>query len=104
VVAVGFGVIGLAAGMFQLVLLAPLLWVMGTQERRLARAMAHRYAYDGDGYVARGGAGFAGGRPSPRGFGPAADRADARGARDGVEVRRFVIRQRDGRTVIEVLR
>jgi len=53
VVAVGFAVYGLATGMYQLAVLAPFLWMMGTNERHLARAMAHRYAYDGDGYRQR---------------------------------------------------
>ncbi len=71
VVAVGFAVVGVAAGMFQLILLAPILWMMGTQERMVARSMANQYAAGG------------------RGPGP---------------VRRgFVIRQRDGRLVIEVV-
>ena len=39
--------------LFQLVLLAPFLWVMGTQERMLARMMADRYLYTRDGYVQR---------------------------------------------------
>jgi Zn-dependent protease len=49
-VAVGFVLFGLARGSFQLVILAPLLWGMGSRERMLARAMAHRYAYDRNGY------------------------------------------------------
>lgn len=53
VFAVGFAVYGLTAGMFQLVLLAPFLWIMGTNERLLARTLAHRYAYDGGGYRTR---------------------------------------------------
>jgi Zn-dependent protease len=57
VVAIGFGVIGLAGGPFQLVLLAPFLWVMGTRERMLARMTADRYLYTRDGYVARSGVG-----------------------------------------------
>ncbi len=76
VVAVGFVVVGLAAGMFQLALLAPFLWIMGTAEQRLARNLAHRYAYNGDGYVTR---------HEPR------------------AERRYVIRQRNGRLVIELL-
>ena len=52
-VAIAFGVIGLTSGPFQLVLLAPFLWVMGTQERMLARMMADRYLYTRDGYVER---------------------------------------------------
>ncbi len=54
-VAVAFGVIGLASGLLQLLLLAPFLWFMGTQERGLARMMANRYAYSRSGYVERGG-------------------------------------------------
>jgi Zn-dependent protease len=50
VAAVAFGVFGLANGSFQLVILAPLLWTMGTRERLLARAMASRYGYDRSGY------------------------------------------------------
>jgi Zn-dependent protease len=53
VVAIGFAVIGLAGGPLQLVLLAPLLWIMGSRERVLARHIAHRYAYDRDGYAER---------------------------------------------------
>src|SRR5262245_50569289 len=45
VAAVGFGLFGLFTGAFQLLLLAPILWLMGTQERILARHIAHRYAY-----------------------------------------------------------
>src|SRR5262245_65827949 len=43
VAAVGFVLWGLA-GAYQLLLLAPLLWMMGTREKQLARAMANRYA------------------------------------------------------------
>ncbi len=52
VVAVAFAVVGLA-GWYQLLLLAPLLWIMGTREQLLARAMADVYLYDQDGYVQR---------------------------------------------------
>jgi Zn-dependent protease len=50
VVAVAFAVFGLMAGMYQLALLAPFLWVMGTNERRMARAIPRRY----DPYASRG--------------------------------------------------
>ncbi|MBP6839552.1 MAG: M50 family metallopeptidase [Kofleriaceae bacterium] len=50
VAAAGFVVYGLAFGQLQLVVLAPLLWIMGTREKILARVMAHRFGYDGDGY------------------------------------------------------
>jgi Zn-dependent protease len=53
VAAIAFGVIGLAAGVFQLLLLAPFLWLMGSRERMLARVMADRYLYSRDGYVER---------------------------------------------------
>lgn len=87
VVAVGFVVLGLL-GAYQLLLLAPLLWVMGTQERHMARAMAHRYAYDDGGYTAR--------RPEVMRPGLYPDIRPA-------HVRHFVIRQRGGRLVIEVV-
>jgi Zn-dependent protease len=53
VVAVGFAIAGLM-GSFQLLLLAPFLWMMGTHERVLARHVAGSYGYDGGGYRARG--------------------------------------------------
>lgn len=53
VVAIAFGIIGLAGGPFTLILLAPFLWMMGTQERVYARMMADRYLYTRDGYVER---------------------------------------------------
>ena len=53
VAAVGFGLFGVFTGGFQLLLLAPILWLMGTQERILARHIAHRYAYSRDGYSER---------------------------------------------------
>jgi Zn-dependent protease len=52
VVAVGFALAGLA-GSVQLLLLAPFLWLMGTQEKLLARRMASQYAYDHAGYTQR---------------------------------------------------
>lgn len=50
VAAIAFGVWGLSIGSIQLLVLAPLVWMMGTRERVLARHMAHRYGYDRDGY------------------------------------------------------
>jgi Zn-dependent protease len=44
VAAVAFVVFGLIYGYLQLVILAPFLWMMGTHERMLARAMANDYA------------------------------------------------------------
>ncbi len=52
VVAVAFGVAGLM-GAYQLLFLAPLLWIMGTRERMLARMMAHHYVETSDGYRQR---------------------------------------------------
>jgi len=51
-VAVGFGVLGLM-GAYQLLVLAPLLWLMGTRERMLARMMADQYVATSDGYRQR---------------------------------------------------
>jgi stage IV sporulation protein FB len=79
VTAVVFGVLGLAGAAYQLLFLAPLLWIMAGREQVLARMMAEQYAYTRDGYVAR----------TPH-YRPA-------------EPRRFTIRQRGGRLVIEEL-
>jgi Zn-dependent protease len=88
VVAIGFALYGLSTGAYQLALLAPFLWMLGSRERQLARAMAHRYAYDGAGYVERR---------------AGASNAYPHGGDWGGAARRFVIRQRDGRLVIEVV-
>jgi hypothetical protein len=72
-VAVGFVALGLIYGAYQLLLLAPFLWILGTQER----ALAHRL----------------GGYPQP-----VARRWPGEGGAG-----RVVVRQRDGRVVIEVL-
>jgi Zn-dependent protease len=53
VFAVIFGVVGLAYGMYQLVFLAPVLWMMGTQERWMARMLAEQYVRTRDGYAQR---------------------------------------------------
>ncbi len=53
VFALGFGFIGLAWGAYQLMLLAPLLWMMGTQERLGARMMAARFVQTREGYAQR---------------------------------------------------
>ena len=54
VVAIGFGVLGVATSNLQLIVLAPLLWAMGSRERMLARMMAPRVSYDRGGYTDRG--------------------------------------------------
>ena len=83
VVAVGFGVIGLALGWLQLLVLAPLLWIMSTRERMLARAMVDSYA------------GF--GRAPVDPF----DRWGRAAGPGGEPVRRYTVRQVGGRLVIE---
>jgi len=90
VVAIAFAVIGLTGGPLQLVVLAPFLWLMSTREKLLARMMADRYAYTRDGYVQRDVDVLRNYRPEYR-----------RSANDGL--RRFTIRQRGGRLVIEEL-
>ncbi len=102
VVAIGFGVIGLL-GPFQLLILAPYLWMMGTQERMLARMMAERYVNTRDGYVERR---YGDVEVMPRGFGRGGFGSGFGGfaPRDGEQpVRRFTIRQVGGRLVIEEL-
>jgi Zn-dependent protease len=91
-----FALYGLATGAFQLVVLAPFLWMMSTREKMMARMMADQYAGFGrygdqpevlhrDAWDDRGGAHrpfFYGGEPN---------------------VRRFRIVQRGGRLVVEAL-
>jgi Zn-dependent protease len=102
--AIAFALYGLSGGGFMLVVLAPMLWMMGTRERLLARHMAHRYAYDHHGYserdvevISRDPFGFGGrgwtGRPH-RPFYASDD--------DQPRARRVVIRQRNGRLVFDV--
>lgn len=87
VAAIAFAVIGLTIGAWQLVLLAPFLWLMSTREQMLARMMADRYAYGRDGYVER-----------TQRWNDADDRYAPQ-----PQLRRFTIRQRGGRLVIEEL-
>jgi Zn-dependent protease len=109
VVAIGFGVVGLALGWFQLLVLAPLLWIMGTRERMLARTMVDRYAgfggaadrrsdpFDRWGRASRFDRPSASGR-GPGGF-PAGDPHDGRF--HGERPRQYRVRQVGGRLVIE---
>ncbi len=53
VTAVAFGVIGLVFGMYQLLFLAPFLWMLGTREQLMARVTADQYAYTAAGYRRR---------------------------------------------------
>jgi stage IV sporulation protein FB len=96
VVAIGFGVVGLALGWIQLLVLAPLLWIMGTRERMLARAMTDRYAgFGGAGRIDPFDRwGRAAGRFSP-------PRAPSGGPFPGERPRRYTVRQVGGRLVIE---
>ena len=94
VAAIAFAVIGLAVPAFQLVLLAPILWIMGTHERVLARQIAHRYAYDAAGYSERP-------HGAPEVMPPRWGWGFHRDA-PGPAPRRFVVLTRDGRFVVEV--
>src|SRR3954468_12480233 len=49
VIAIGFGAVGLLYGPLQLVVLAPLLWIMGTRERLLARSIVDHHTGYGRG-------------------------------------------------------
>ena len=108
--AIAFGVIGVLHGPLQLAILAPLLWMMGTHERMLARAMADRYVGHGRGGGSNLGRFFRGRPERPErhdddgyddgGFGPGW--GAPRGPGDP-QVRRFAIRQVGGRLVIETL-
>lgn len=51
--AVAFGFVGLVWGPLQLLLLAPLLWMMGTQERWSAQLLADEYVRTSEGYAKR---------------------------------------------------
>jgi Zn-dependent protease len=54
VAAIGFVIWAIAGGPIMLLALAPYLWIMGNQERLIARMMSERYLYTRDGYVQRG--------------------------------------------------
>jgi stage IV sporulation protein FB len=109
VVAIGFGVIGLVTpGWIMLLALAPLLWMMGTQERMLARTMVDRYTGLGRGAAdpfdrwGRTASRFdrPSASPSGPGFGGFWDAGPHR--QEPVEPpRRYVVRQVGGRLVIE---
>jgi Zn-dependent protease len=110
VAAIGFAIAGVAWGSVQLVVLAPLIWMMGSRERLAARAMPHPY-------IGFGRSGDAVRRAGPAGRGdwfrdPGDDRfdrwgrwGDARPGRGPVDhdVRRFAIRRVNGRLVVEAL-
>ena len=124
VVAVGFGILGLL-GAYQLLILAPLLWFMGTRERLMARLVEDQFGgYPGGGarggveVLGRdawrgpfgggggGGGGGSGGGPFGGGFGGGLGGGGFGGGPFGggfgaSSAARFVIRQRGGRLVIE---
>ena len=83
VAAVGFVVYGLATASWMLVVLAPLLWMMGTREKVLARMVGDRFVD------------YGGGSSTER-----LGRSDWRGG-GGPNMQRFTIVQRNGRVVIE---
>ena len=114
VAAIGFALLGIAWGSLQLLVLVPLLWMMGTRERQLARAMAHRYAYDRGGYtsaevevISRDPFGYGAHSASAAGGGWTGRPhrpfwSDDRGAPAEGRPRRLVIRHRNGKMVLEV--
>jgi len=90
-VAVGFAIFGLATGAYQLLLLAPFLWLMGTRERVMARMIQDRYG------------GYPGGGGGYHAEVLRHDDDDWRGpfGGGGGGMRRFTVVQRNGRVVIE---
>ena len=107
VVAVGFGIAGLLGPWFQLLVLAPYLWMMGTREKLLARGSDPGAGFGGGFDRFRSYPGASGpDRPPGWGFHSAPyDRPAgfAGSAPDGLPIRRFTIRQVNGRMVIESL-
>ncbi|HEX7836660.1 MAG TPA: site-2 protease family protein [Kofleriaceae bacterium] len=97
-VAIGFGIFGLILPSYQLLALAPLLWMMGTRERMLARAMADQYVRHGRGFGGDDRFGRTAGPYGSPGFG-----GGWRGGYHGPAVRRYTVRQVGGRLVIETL-
>ena len=79
VAAIAFALFGLAYGWYQLVFLAPFLWIMSTREQMMARVMANQYAYNAGGYKQRY---YHDAAPAPAN-------------------RRYTITQRNGRLVVE---
>jgi Zn-dependent protease len=98
VAAVGFAILGLTQGMYQLPVLAPFLWLMGSRERMIARMSPDEGWYHSDVEVL--------GRDAWRSRG--SERGDAPGwgspfdprARDSGGMRRFTVVRRNGRMEI----
>jgi Zn-dependent protease len=93
VVAIGFAIVGLL-GAYQLLLLAPFLWMMGTREAQLARAVPHHERV-------RSGAGW--GSPFAPAGGGWTSPHDPFGRRGPAPIKRYAIRHVNGRVVIEAL-
>ncbi|CAN5430016.1 hypothetical protein BH11MYX1_BH11MYX1_49790 [soil metagenome] len=53
ITAIAFAAIGLIYGMYQLLFLAPFLWLLGTREQHMARVTADQYGSDANGYRRR---------------------------------------------------
>jgi Zn-dependent protease len=104
VAAIGFGILGLTAGMYQLLVLAPFLWIMGTRERMIARMSPDEGWYHSDVEVRGREAWHNRGRDYGPGYGP----GDASGwgspfdprTRGSGGVRRFTLVHRNGRMEI----
>ena len=94
VVAVGFVVLGLTAHMYQLLILAPFLWLMGTREKMLARMSP-------DGGWERSYRGGVSDDDDDRWGSPFDPRT--RRTRHGGEIRRYTIVHRNGRVEIVAL-
>jgi Zn-dependent protease len=87
VVAVGFALIGLTQGAFQLLVLSPFLWMMGTRELAMARMIGNPYQRSGGVEV----------------LGRDAWEHRRRGDGFGGPERRYRMRQVGGRLVIELI-
>jgi len=98
-----FALFGLAFGIWTLVLLSPFLWMMSTHEQRLARMMAHEFAGYGQPVEVLGRDAWVRRQAGPEPRGGWGSPFDPRGGSSGPVIRRFAIRQRDGRLVIETL-
>ncbi len=97
-----FAVVGLAYGIWMLVLLSPFLWMMSSHEQRVARMMADDFAGYGRPVEVLGRDAW-GNRPSRlSGWNSPFDPRGG-GGPQGPVIRRFTIRQRDGHLVIETL-
>ena len=103
--AIAFGILGLWAGGYMLFILAFFLWFAGSAELRMAEAMRDRFTYDENGYRYM----YANVDVFPEGFpgsGPRRPRPGGHpmfGLHRPVRAGGYVIRQRDGRLVIELI-